>query len=143
MQLVYFDSSAFVKLLVEERGSGLAADLWDRCDAAASSRLAHVEVLAALAAANRNHLLTGEALLIAQRNWATIWSSVRPVELTEAVMAEAGALAAEHQLSGADAVHLASALAIRDAGVIAAVWDRRLHTGCEAAGLAVAPADLS
>ena len=40
MTIVYFDSSAFVKLLVEEAGSELAAQLWDGCDAAVSSRLA-------------------------------------------------------------------------------------------------------
>jgi predicted nucleic acid-binding protein len=53
--LVYFDSSAFVKLLVEEEGSNVAATLWDGCDAAIASRLAYPEVRAALAAAVRNH----------------------------------------------------------------------------------------
>jgi uncharacterized protein len=53
--LVYFDSSALVKLVVEEVGSALAADIWDGCDAALSSRLAYPEVRAALAAAGRNH----------------------------------------------------------------------------------------
>jgi hypothetical protein len=47
--IVYFDSSAFVKLLVEEDGSDLAATLWDGCDAAVSSRLAYPEVRAACA----------------------------------------------------------------------------------------------
>jgi predicted nucleic acid-binding protein len=51
--LVYFDSTAFVKLLVEQDGSDLAAALWDGCDAAVSSRLAYPEVRAALAAAGR------------------------------------------------------------------------------------------
>ena len=38
MSLVYFDASAFVKLLAEEPGSDLAAQLWDGCDAAVASR---------------------------------------------------------------------------------------------------------
>ncbi|MEO1059942.1 MAG: type II toxin-antitoxin system VapC family toxin [Actinomycetota bacterium] len=142
MALVYFDSSALVKLLVQERGSELAAELWDRCDAATSSRLAEAEVPAALAAANRNHVLTDDALRHARQGWERIWASARPAELTPEVSSAAGALAVEHPLSGADAVHLASALAVQDAGVIVAVWDRRLHAGCEATGLAVAPADL-
>ena len=41
MAIVYFDSSALVKLLVEEDGTGLASQLWDGCDAALSSRLAY------------------------------------------------------------------------------------------------------
>ena len=39
MSLVYFDASAFVKLLAEEPGSDLAAQLWDGCDAAVAARL--------------------------------------------------------------------------------------------------------
>jgi predicted nucleic acid-binding protein len=53
--LAYFDSSAFVKLVVEEASSDLVANLWDGCHAALSSRLAYPEVRAALAAADRNH----------------------------------------------------------------------------------------
>lgn len=34
MAIVYLDSSAFVKLLVQEDGSDIAAALWDGCDAA-------------------------------------------------------------------------------------------------------------
>jgi hypothetical protein len=53
-----------------------------------------------------------------------------------------GELAARHALRGADAVHLASALAVGDSELIVAVWDRRLHAGAQATGLRVAPADL-
>jgi len=42
--LVYFDSSALVKLMLDEPGSDLAAELWNGCDAALSSRLAYPEV---------------------------------------------------------------------------------------------------
>lgn len=40
MTLVYFGSSALAKLVVEEVGSDLAADLCGGCDAALSSRAA-------------------------------------------------------------------------------------------------------
>ena len=52
MAFIYFDSSALVKLVVDLVGSDLAAELWDGCDAALSSRLAYPEVRAALAAAD-------------------------------------------------------------------------------------------
>jgi uncharacterized protein len=55
MALVYFDSSALVKLVIEETGTALVAELWDGCDAALASRLAYPEVRAALAAAARDH----------------------------------------------------------------------------------------
>jgi hypothetical protein len=46
-------------------------------------------------------------------------------------------------LRGADAVHLASALAVDNADLIVAVWDHRLHAGTLAAGIQVAPASLT
>jgi uncharacterized protein len=140
--LIYFDSSALVKLLAEEAGSDLAAELWDACDAALASRLAYPEVRAALAAAGRNHDITKNELDAAERDWDGYWAAVRPVELTTAVERRAGELARTHALRGADAVHLASALAIGDPELIVAVWDRRLHTGAQAAGCRVAPAHL-
>jgi hypothetical protein len=140
--LVYFDSSAFVKLLVEEDGSVLAAELWDGCDAAVSSRLAYPEVRSALAAASRNHDLDARDLVSAQRTWEEYWAATRPVELTKSVARLAGQLASDHALRGADAVHLASALATQDPDLIVAVWDRRLHAGARATQLSVAPARI-
>ncbi len=49
MSIVYLDSSALVKLVVEETGSELVFALWDECDAAISSRLSYPEGRAALA----------------------------------------------------------------------------------------------
>jgi predicted nucleic acid-binding protein len=141
--LVYFDSSAFVKLLVEEEGSELAANLWDGCDAALSSRLAYPEVCAALAAAGRNRDLDDGALEVAEQAWEQYWGATRAVELTRAVQQHAGQLARDGALSGADAVHLASALAIGAVDLVMAVWDRRLHEGARAAQLRVAPSRTS
>lgn len=142
MPLVYFDASAFVKLLVEEHGTELAIALWDGCDAAVSSRLAYPEVRAALAAAHRNHDLDAPGLEQAEQGWEEFWGATRPVELTPAVAGHAGELAKEHGLRGADAVHLASAIAMSDRRLIVAAWDRRLHAGAVAARLGVAPATL-
>lgn len=137
--LVYFDASALVKLVIEEDGSALAAALWDGCDAALTSRLALPEVCAALGAAHRNHELTDADATTALAAFADFWAGVRPIELTPRVATVAGEMAALHRLGGADAVHLASALELRDAGIVVAAWDRRLHEGASAAGLSVAP----
>ena len=142
MGIVYFDSSALVKLVVDEPGTDLASDLWDGCDAALSSRLAYPEVRAALAAAARNADLTEDQLRAAEATWEEFWASMRPVELTPRVERDAGRLAGQRALRGADAVHLASALAVDSADLVVAVWDRRLHAGVVAERLAVAPATL-
>lgn len=141
MALVYFDASACVKLVVDEPGSDLADSLWDGCDTPLASRLADVEVRAALAASGRNHDLDEYGLAAALDGWDALWAAVRPVELTADVARRAGDLAWDHALSGADAIHLASALAVGDPGLIVAAWDRRLHAAASR-HLAVAPARL-
>ncbi|MGH7640922.1 MAG: type II toxin-antitoxin system VapC family toxin [Candidatus Dormibacteria bacterium] len=140
MTLVYFDSSALVKLVVDEEGSDVAAALWDGCDAAVSSRLAYPEVRAALAAAARDHRIDARSFRAAREDWETFWSATRPVELTATVEHDAGQVADTHALGSADAVHLASALAIGLPDLVVAVWDRRLREGVVSAGLRVAPA---
>jgi predicted nucleic acid-binding protein len=137
--IVYFDSSAFVKLLVDENGSELAAALWDGCDAAVSSRLAYPEVRAALAAARRDHRLSRADLSQAEELWEQFWAATRAVELTEEVTADAGQLAGAYALRGADAVHLASAIAVGSPELLLAAWDQRLRTGAQAVHIQLAP----
>lgn len=139
MAIVYFDSSAFVKLVVEEHFSDVAAALWDGCDAAVSSRLAYPEVRAALAAAGRDQRVDVEALRQAEAAWEDYWAATRAVELTEKVAARAGQLAGEHGLRGADAVHLSSALAVGTGELLFAAWDRRLRAGAVATGIRLVP----
>ena len=140
MALVYFDSSAFVKLVVDEEGSDLAATLWDGCDAAVASRLAYPEVRAALGAAGRAGRFNRRGHDQAVRSWEEFWVACRPVELSPQVTFDAGELADEHGLRGADAVHLASALAIGTQDLVVATWDARLLAASLAAGLQVVPA---
>ncbi|SHN88861.1 hypothetical protein SAMN05660350_04851 [Geodermatophilus obscurus] len=139
MAVLCFDSSASVKLVVEEDGSDLAAALWDGCDAAASSRLAYPEVCAALAAAGRAHRLDPADQHRAEAVWEDYWAATRAVELTGFVTAHAGDLAGRHALRGADAVHLASLLAVGTTDTLFAVWDQRLRAGALAAGVQLAP----
>ncbi len=140
MTLVYFDASALVKLVIDEEGSDLTAALWDGCDSALSSRLSYPEVRSALAAAGRDHRIDARSLQKVQRDWERFWSAIQPVELSAAVGRHAGELASAYSLRGADAIHLASALAIEFPDLVVAVWDHRLRRGVLSAGLRVAPA---
>ncbi len=99
MFVVYFDSSALVKLIVEEAGTDVASALWDGCDAALSSRLAYPEVCAALAAGHRNHDVSDDGYARASRDWTDFWTAIRPVELTTDIERQAGVLAHRHALA--------------------------------------------
>jgi uncharacterized protein len=139
MTTSYFDANAFVKLVVEEAGSDLAEQLWDASTEVISSLLAYPEVRAALAAAHRAGRIDDRQLDTAEDEFEAFWASVRTLELTEALARIAGHECRTHALGGADGVHLASALAAVDAGVLVVTWDRRLSDGARAAGLLVAP----
>jgi len=137
--LAFWDSSAFVKLLVDELGSADAERVWNEADAPAASRLVVPEVSAALAAARRSGRLDAAAHRRSLHEWGRLQDEVDMVEVTAGVASEAAELATRYLLSGADAVHLASALSLDDAGPLLVTWDRRLGSAATAAGLSVVP----
>lgn len=61
------------------------------------------------------------------------------VAVDDALAREAGALAQRHALRGADAVHLATALALGD-DVLVVTWDAELARAAQECGCATAPA---
>ena len=139
MAIVYFDSSALVKLVVEEDGSDVAAALWDGADAVASSGLAYPEVRAALAAARRDGRISSRSSRTAKEEWERLWTALAIVESSRSVLVDAGDAAEQYRLRGYDAVHLASASTLSSAHVLMAVWDDRLRRAAVEAGLSVAP----
>ena len=140
MTVAYFDASALVKLVVDEPGSDEAALLWDGADAVITSRVAHAEVRAALAAAHRNGRLEEADHREAKAAWDTFRQALRLVEVTPQLEEDAGDLAELHALSGFDAIHLASALTLTGLPIIVTSWDRRLLRAARSAGLHTLPA---
>jgi predicted nucleic acid-binding protein len=139
--LAYFDANALVKLVVDEPGSDDAARLWDGADGVLSSRVAHPEVRAALAAARRAGRLDDTGARSAVVGWEELSTSLRRVEVTAEVETLSGELADRHALSGFDAIHLASALVVGGAApVVLATWDRRLSRAANDLGVATLPA---
>lgn len=140
MTIAYFDSSAFLKLLVDEDGSDDAEQMWNGSDTVIASRLALPEVSAALAAARRAARLDAPAERIARRVWGEYWAATRVVELSTEIASDASAMARRLVLGGADAVHLATAMTLADTDPVLVTWDRRLAAAALDVGLAVAPA---
>ena len=139
MTTACFDSSAFVKLLVEEDGSELAERIWNDADLVVASRLALPEVSAALAAAHRVARIDDSGARTARREWSRFWAATDVIELTGAIAADASRLASRLVLGGADAVHLASALTFLAMDPVLVTWDRRLAAAAVSAGVAVVP----
>lgn len=110
MIALYLDSSAMVKLYVPESGSIQTRTAVDRADWCATSSLARVEVLGAVARAVRGaRLATADAALIRQQALEDL-EAMTAVHVTEELVHQAATLAQRHYLRAYDAVHLASAL---------------------------------
>lgn len=70
-----------------------------------------------------------------------LYAELRVIGIDGALAQSAGELAELHGLRGYDAVHLASAISVEDAGLLAVTWDGDLATAAVACGYAVVPAE--
>ena len=139
---VAFDTSAVVKLVLDEAGSAEAATLWASGATRILSALVLPEAAGALAAAARDGRLSRTAQGEASGRLRRLWERTTVIQLGSTLAEEAAVLAIRRSLAGADAAHLATALAVRTPDLVFATWDRRLAEAAQAEGLAVAPASL-
>ena len=137
--IAYFDTSALIKLIIEEAGSESAKQLWDASASTFGGRLVYPGGRAALASARRGGRLSAAGLRSAKARLAELWDQILVVELSAQVADAAGDLAERYALRGYDAVHLASALTIKDMDRVFVTWDRDLSLAAARAGLPVAP----
>lgn len=136
--IAYFDTSAFLKLVVEEAWSGEAAAVWHSASRRVSSRLLYPEARAALAAAHRAGRLRSSGARNARAVFEQLWAAVEVVELTPQLAGRAGDLADRHSLRGYDAVHLASAEEVAGEDVVFVGSDAGLLGAVENAAIDVA-----
>lgn len=125
----YLDASALVKLATPEAETRALRRALDRYDTRLTSRLAMVEVARALVRRG----VASAALVDAV---AEAFTGLAVVELDPTV-AEAAGTVAPPTLRSPDAVHLASALSIREDLTAVITYDHRLADAARAAGLEV------
>jgi predicted nucleic acid-binding protein len=105
-------------------------------DAVASSDLAYVETLSALTRMRASKRLTAAAQRAKGQEFEEFWSATVGVEVSPDVIVRAGRLAEQHALRAYDAVHLASALLVREAeDVTLSCWDKELREAAAGEGL--------
>ena len=127
--ILYVDTSALVKLYVEEAGTlGVVARV-DHAEAVATALITYAEARAALARHRRERGITGADLRRAVRELDRDWRTYNIVDLSESLVHSAGALAERHALRGYDAVQLAAAMELRAVGgpVEICAFDGRLN----------------
>jgi predicted nucleic acid-binding protein len=127
--ILYLDTSALVKLYVEEAGSPAVVSRVGEAEAVATVRVSYAEARAALARHRRDGRLTLTDVRRAVRELDREWGMYNVVDLNDPLVRRAGGLAERHALRGYDAVQLAAALDLRSAGgeVTFLSFDARLN----------------
>lgn len=77
--IAYFDSSAAVKLLIDEEGSDLAVLVWEAASRRIASRLLYPEVRGALTRAHRGGRIDDQGLLRARQHLVLLERAVEPI----------------------------------------------------------------
>lgn len=140
--ILYLDSSALVKCYVEEEGSLDVVRLIQSSEIAGTAILSRAEVVAAIARAARMGNISHEEGRLAIEAFEADWTNVVRIQITEAIIAQAARIAWQKGLRGYDAVHLACAIAWRDAlqaPIVMVTYDRELWQGAQQEGFELFP----
>lgn len=139
--IAYFDTSAFIPLVVDEPGSEVAARLWDEADHVVSVRLIYAEARAALAQAQRMGRVTRRQLPRLVADVGSLYSQLDRMDLDETLVRRAGDLAERFGLRGYDAVHLAGAERLNEEQLVLVAGDGSLLEAATDLGVAIARTD--
>ena len=135
---LYLDTSALVKLYVEEEGAPVVRNAVAQAELVATAAIAYVEARAAFV--RRHHeggLSTAEYRRVI-RALDSDWARYLVVEVVDSLIRDAARLAEVHRLRAYDAIHLASAAAVHGRlaePVTFASWDAGLEKVARREGL--------
>lgn len=139
--LLYLDTSAWLKLYIEEVGSDTVQVAVEQAEQVCTHLIAYAELRAALAKAQRMNRLDAaqkaQLLPVIEQDWDTL-NVILP---TEMLIKRAANLADQFGLRGYDSVHLAAAeaisLQIMPQPLIFACFDKHLSEAAKTLGMTV------
>ena len=111
--MIYFDTSALIKLFVLEKGSKDAQRLSRDHVPVATATIAYTEMYSGFNRRKREGHLSARQYTRLSRQFEEHWTTYIRIELTQEVLASAKVLLERHPLRAFDAVHLASAISLQ------------------------------
>jgi uncharacterized protein len=139
--ILFLDTSALVKLYVEEENSATVVARAEGAEVLAASRIAWVELMSALARHAREQPQSASALEVARERFATDWSQFLTIEVNQALVEVAGDYTDTFSLRAYDALQLASVHALHTGmpgEVRFACFDTRLVKAAKVLGIEAA-----
>ncbi len=140
--ICYLDTSALVKLYVQEQGSEMVHKLVDEASVVATSKVAYAEARAALARGFRDGYIEEKDYRQVVAALQNDWPKCLVIEVTDSLVFLAGELAEKYCLRGFDAIHLASAVTLKTQvkkRIEAGCFDDRLWEALRAVDIKVLP----
>ena len=141
MTVVYMDTSSLVKLYVQEEGSTAVASQLEAAEALATSVVAYPEAQAAFSRRYREGSYSNAGFQRIKDAFERDWPHFAAVLVTMELAKAAGDLTEKHHLRGFDAIHLASALTLKNrlkTPPIFSCFDHHLNDAAEAEGFSLA-----
>ena len=142
MVIIFCDTSALMKLLVDEAQSDQMRQIGTTVDAIAVCRISWAETMAALARLQREDPISTEEFEQVRQHLIQSWKTFAIVEVSQPLVETAGRFADVFALRGYDSVQLAAAHELRvktDETVLFACYDRRLNQAAQILQLEVLP----
>ena len=136
--ILYLDTSALVKLYVQELGSDAVRSSVLGADVTATSIMSYAEARATFARLRREQRVNDDALALLKNQLLEDWPRYLVVATDESLIRRAGDLAEAFALRGYDSVQLAAAEYVRmhsDTPVTFACFDQRLSHAASVLGM--------
>lgn len=139
--IVYFDSSSIVKWFFDEPYRESARAIKEKATSALTSLISFSEVISAVNRAFREGRCLKSDMEEVRAEFLRVWPEFRWIKVDGTLIQQAGHLVFTHNLRGFNAVHLASALLIREEvntiDFFFSSFDRDLNRAAQAEGFLV------
>ncbi len=112
--MIYLDSSALVKMYIEEDGSDKVNALLEESSIAAVSMLAYPETLAAITRRHKAGDIETPVFEEIKKAFKADWKSFTVVEMRKEVFQFVDTVIDRHSLKGAGSIHLSTALWLKE-----------------------------
>ncbi|MCL5986755.1 MAG: type II toxin-antitoxin system VapC family toxin [Actinobacteria bacterium] len=140
--ILYLDTSALVKLYIEETGFTIIRNLVNNSDVVATSKISYVESSAAFVRNRDEGAITEKNYHQVIRDFKVDWETYYTIDISESILYRAGDLTDIHKIKALDAIHLASSLILSHRlqnPVTFACWDARFWKAAKKEGFNMIP----
>jgi predicted nucleic acid-binding protein len=138
--IVYLDTSSLVKLYVEEIDSEKIRDVARNAAAISTAKIAYAEARSAFARKQKEDGFSLNVLRKIVEDLNRDWESYFVIEITDGLIRFAGDIAERYLLRGFDAIHLASAVHLKNkinSEIYFSSYDTRLNQSAEKEGMII------